>query len=431
MEYVARIIDRQLDAMMSVLPAICLEGAKGVGKTATAKRRTPVVFSLDDDETYEIVSGNPSVIGHGETTVFIDEWQYVPSVWNIVRHMVDDGVPPGRFLLAGSTKPRLSAGKDSGPLARMHSGAGRIVRLVMRPLSMPERGIEQPTVSLSELLTGDKPDIHGTTDVVVNDYVDEILMSGFPGIRASHPDGRRFLLRSYIDRIPDHDIGEMGEQVRRPQSLLNWLAAYGAATATTTSYSTLLNAATPGEDEKPSRPTAISYRDLLQRLWILDPLPAWTPGFGHLDRLALSPKHHFVDPALAAILVGATPETLIRGGQPPGINRDGTFLGALFESLAVATVRVLAEAAGAKTFHFRLQGGDHETDIIVERPDRRVLAIEVKLSTTVRPADVKDLNWLDEKITGLLVDKVILNTGTRAYRRPDGVAVIPLSLLGP
>jgi len=414
-------VDGQLDAMMPVLAAISVEGAKGVGKTATASRRARDVFALDNDDTAQIVSGNPQLVAQGASTTLIDEWHIVPSVWNVVRRAVDDGAPPGRFLLAGSASPR--------PNARIHSGAGRIVRLLMRPLSLPERGLETTTVSLTELLAGDGP-VTGATELSVTDYVREILASGFPGIRAAAERARPYLLQSYVDRIVDHDVDQMGERSRRSESVRTWLTAYGAATGTSASYSAILNAATPGQGGKPSKVTAMVYRDLLARLWILDPVPAWAPGFGHLDRLALSPKHHLVDPALAALLVGASEASLIRGEGPANAKRDGTFLGALFESLATQTVRTLAQACGGVVAHFRTRGGDREVDLIVVRPDLKVLAIEVKLSTTVRPADVAHLNWLATQTPDLVLDKVILNTGSRAYRRSDGIAVVPLGLLG-
>ena len=423
MRYNRRILDDQLDEMMTVLPAISFEGAKGVGKTATALQRTQNVFSLDDEDTEHVVAGNPGLVATGGSTAFIDEWQIVPSVWNVVRRAVDDGAAPGRFLLAGSASPR--------PQARIHSGAGRIVRLLMRPLSLPERGLVTPTVSLQDLLAGELSDLTGATEMSATDYVNEIVSSGFPGIRTAPVKARPHLLQSYVDRIVDYDVDLMGQRSRRSTSVRAWLAAYGAATGTTASYSSILRTATPGEDDKPSKVTAMAYRDVLQRLWVLDPVAAWTPTLGHLRRLALGPKHHLVDPALAALLVGSTAASLIRGEGPASQRRDGTFLGALFESLAAQTVRVLAQAAGASLCHFRTRGGDHEVDLIVQRPDQRVLAIEVKLSATVRPADVLNLKWLEAQAKDLVVDKIVLNTGTRAYRRPDGVGVIPLALLGP
>lgn len=421
MDYTRRLVDETLDRWLPDLPAIALEGAKGVGKTATASQRAHETFSLDRSATWTNVAQDPEIVLASTGTTFIDEWQLVPPVWDVVRRAVDDGAQPGRFLLAGS------AGVP--PQVRVHSGAGRIVRALMRPMSFPERGLERPTVSLAGLASGERAVVDGTTSLSTPDYVAEILRSGFPAIRQAGSSVRGDLLDSYVDRIVDHDIAQAGTRVRRPATLRGWLAAYAGATATTASYAAILHAATPGEDTKPARQTAMGYRDLLERLWILDPVPAWLPTFAHLDRLGQTPKHHLVDPALAARLIGANQASLIRGDGPVG--HDGTFLGALFESLVTQTVRVLAQANQARTYHMRLQGGDHEVDIIVELPDLRVLAVEAKVSPIVHPADVVHLNWLEAQLPGRVVDKVIVNTGDRAYRRPDGVAVVPLALLGP
>jgi predicted AAA+ superfamily ATPase len=415
-------MDQQLDELLGVLPAIAIDGAKGVGKTATASRHAGEVLTLDVEPWRGRVESNPELVSRGAAPVFVDEWQQVPDVWNVIRHCVDADSTPGRFLLAGSATPR--------PGTAIHSGAGRIVSLVMRPMSLPERGVETPLVSLAELLAGARPDYYGHTLIPVEQYVHEIVASGFPGIRDAQPPGRKHLLDGYLDRIVDRDIPEAGGAVRRPAALRRWLAAYGAATATVASYSTILDAATPGEADKPSRSAADSYRDLLTRTWVLDPLPAWRPAFSHLKRLAQGPKHHLVDPALAARLVGASDESLLAGRGEPSFRRDGTFLGALFESLAVQTVRVLAQAAGATVAHLRDQNDRREVDIIVQRDDSSVVAIDVKLSTSVRPADVTSLNWLDEEIGPQLLDKVVLNAGDSAYRRKDGVLVLPLALLG-
>jgi predicted AAA+ superfamily ATPase len=421
-EYRRRIIDQTLDNMLGSLPAIAIEGAKGVGKTATATQRAADVFTLDHEGVRRAITLAPELVLQGQPLTFIDEWQMVPAVWNEVRHAVDAGAAPGRFLLAGSAMPN--------PHARIHSGAGRIVRLVMRPMTLLERGLAAPTVSLAALLAGGGPDIAGRTELTTMDYVHEITASGFPGIRAADDQARPYLLDSYVARLVDHDIAEAGGVVRRPQSLLNWLRAYAAASATTASDTSLRNAATPGDEAKPAKQTATAYRDLLQRIWVLDPLEAWLPASSHLKRLGLAPKHHLVDPALAAHLVGLTADSLIRG-QGPARSGDSTFLGALFESLAAQSVRVLAEANRAKVFHLRTQGGDHEVDLIVQRADGQVVAIEVKLSSAVRPADVAHLNWLSDRLPHTVIDKVILNTEQRAYRRPDGIAVVPLGLLGP
>jgi len=415
-------MDQTIADVLEGLPAVSIEGAKGVGKTETASKHARWTYELDRTTTKSDLADNPELVLAGTHPILIDEWQLVPPVWDVVRRAVDKGAEPGSFILTGSAE--LPSG------ARVHSGAGRIVSVVMRPLSLPERQIETPSVSLASLLDGGRGEISGSTVITPVDYVHEILASGFPAIRSAPDRQRRRLLDSYLAAIVTKDIPEAGGNVRRPAALRSWLAAYGAATATIASYSTILDAATPGESDKPTKTTAMNYRDLLARVRVLEPVPAWIPTFAHLKRLGQGPKHHLVDPALAARLVGATFESLIQGRDEPVFPRDGTFLGALFESLAVQTVRVLADACEGSVFHFRTFEDRQEVDIIVQRPDFRVLAVEVKFSQQVRPDDVTSLNWLEAQMPGRVVDKVILNTSDRAYRRKDGVAVVPLALLG-
>jgi predicted AAA+ superfamily ATPase len=423
MEYLAREVDSLLEELLRELPAIALEGAKGVGKTATAKRFASTTFSLDAPGAYSTVSSDPTLVKTSGGTTFVDEWQLVPQVWNVVKRAVDDGAEPGSYLLAGSASPRDDT--------RIHSGAGRIVSLFMRPLCFPERQVEQPSVSLSQLLAGEKPGVSGYSPVTTVQYAQEIVRSGFPGIRKASERARGLLLDGYIRKIVDRDIPEAGGTVRHPEALLDWLRAYGAATATTASYASIASAATLGEQNVPSKKTTTAYRELLQRIFVLDPIPAWIPSFSHLKRLAQAPKHHLVDPALAARLMGIGVDGLIQGEGSERFRRDGSFLGALFESLVVQTVRVLTQIGEGSVFHMRDLNGEHEVDMIVQRPDLRFLAIEAKLSTTVRPIDVQSLNWLEAMMPERIVDKVLINTGEQAYRRPDGVAVIPLALLGP
>lgn len=423
MEYRRRIIDNTLDEAFADLAAIAIEGAKGVGKTATATRRAASVLSLNEPRTREIVAGNYDLVAELDPPVFIDEWQLEPQVWERVRQAVDAApAEGGRFLLAGS------AGLNRG--TRIHSGAGRIINLTMRPMSLCERGIEVPTVSLRALQAGAAP-ITGRTSLTVRDYTDEILRSGFPGIRDIPEPNRGRQLTGYLERIIDRDLPDGGVQVRQPATLRAWLRAYAAATATTADYTKILDAATPGETDKPARRTVQGYREHLLRLFILDPLEAWTPAFVPLKRLAGSPKHHLVDPALAARLGGVGMNGLLVGKGQRVSATAGTWLGALFESLATQSVRVLAEAMDARVGHLRTRNGDHEIDIIVETSDLACIAFEVKLSDTIRDDDVTHLHWLRRQLGHRLADSVVLNTGSYAYRRPDGIAVVPLALLGP
>ena len=287
-------------------------------------------------------------------------------------------------------------------------------------------------MSLADLLTGHRPSIEGTATADLVRYTDEILGSGLPGVRRLTGRARSMQLDGYLARIVDTDFPELGHRVTRPATLRAWLTAYAAATATAASYTTILNAATAGDTDKPAKTTTIAYRDVLTRLWLLDPLPGWIPGHHHLARLAQAPKHHLADPALAARLLGATEAGLLHdtvAGLP--ILPSGALLGALFESLVTLSVRAYAQSADATVHHLRTQSGDHEIDLIVEGPDRRVVAIEVKLGATVEDRDVTHLHWLRRRLGDSLADAVVITPGQHAYRRPDGIAVIPATLLGP
>lgn len=423
MPYRRRVIDDLLDELFPDLAAIALEGAKGVGKTATGMQRARTLISLDVPDQREIVAAANDYVTRVDAPVLVDEWQLVPSVWDRVRRAVDDDATGGRFLLAGSA--------GVAPGVRIHSGAGRIVSLTMRPLSVAERGLAESTVSLGELLTGSRPVIEGRSEIDLLGYVEEILRSGFPGVRDLPERARAIQLDSYLSRIVETELPENGLRVRRPDALRAWLAAYAAATATDAAYSKILDAATAGIVDKPSRATVDNYREHLSRIFVLDPVPAWMPTFNPLKRLTLSPKHHLVDPALAARLVGVGSAGLLQGSGDRVAASTGTWLAALFESLVAQSVRVYAGASSARVAHLRTKETDHEIDLIVEGEDRRAVAIEVKLSATVGDSDVRHLNWLHDRIGDRLADRVLITTGEHAYRRTDGVAVVPLALLGP
>ena len=205
-----------------------------------------------------------------------------------------------------------------------HSGAGRIVRVRLRPMTLAERGVAAPTVSLARLLHGEQTTITGRSEISLGRYVDEILRSGFPGIHDLSQRMARAQLDGYLERIVDRDFDALGHQVRRPATLRRWMQAYAAATATTASFETIRDAASGERGEKPTRATTQPYRDVLERLWILDPVPAWLPTRNRLARLSSPAKHHLADPALAAQLLEVDADALLHA-QPAGppIPRDG------------------------------------------------------------------------------------------------------------
>lgn len=425
--YGRRVVDDEVDALFGGVAALSLEGAKGVGKTATALQRARTVYQLDDDAQRSVIEADPQRLAEGDRPILIDEWQRLPGSWDLVRRQVDDPTTrPGAFLLTGSAATAAAA--------NTHSGAARIVSLRMRPLALVERGVGEPTVSLAALLNDGATAVRGETTVTLADYAREILASGFPGLRGLGDRALRAQLDGYVARVVDREFPQLGVTVRNPSALGRWLTAYAAATATTASYETIRDAATGGEGQKPSKNTVAPYRDALERLWLVEPVQAWAPTRNRLRRLASPPKHHLVDPALAARLLGVGIDALLNPSIEPAlppVPRDGTLLGALFESLVTLNVRVYAQAAEARVGHLRTAAGEHEIDLIVERDDGRVVAIEVKLAATVNDDDVRHLAWLKERLGDDVISLVVVTTGAHAYRRSDGVAVVPAALLGP
>jgi predicted AAA+ superfamily ATPase len=421
--YRQRILDGELDQLMGALPAIAIEGPKAVGKTATASQRAQTIHKLDDPGELAIAEADPDRLLSAPPPILIDEWQHLPPIWDKVRRQVDAGAAAGKLLLTGSASP-----ENTGT----HSGGGRIVSLRMRPLSLAERISEPTTVSLAELLSDGRPGVEGRTDFALEDYTGEILRSGLPGLRGLSGRPLRAQLDGYLQRVVDRDFPELDHPVRNPAALRRWMTAYAAATSTTTSFEKIRDASIGGNETKPAKTTVQPYRDVLERLFILDPLPGWKPSRNRIAELGLPPKHHLADPAFAARLLGASANALLGGGAPgPPIPRDGTLLGALFESLVTLSVRVYSQASEARVGHLRTHRGDHEVDLIVEREDGRVLAMEVKLGSTPPKDSIRHLAWLKKQMGDDLLDAIVVNTGKEAYRRPDGIAVVPAAILGP
>jgi uncharacterized protein len=418
--YQRRIVDDELDEFLAGLPAVAIEGPRAVGKTATAMQRVRTAYRLDDEAQRVIAQADLTRLTEGDRPILIDEWQRLPESFDRVRRAVDAGAPPGSFLLTGSASP-----KDPPT----HSGAGRIVRVRLRPMTLAERGVDTPTVSLRRLLSGDRAPISGRTSVTLERYVEEILRSGFPGFQSLAGRLLRAQLDGYLAGIVDRDFEEAGQTVRRPQVLRRWMSAYAAATSSVASYEKIRDAAAGETGATPAKTTVQAYRDVLERLFILDSVPAWLPTTNRFAQLASPPKHHLADPALAARLLRADAAALL-AGQSAGPFREGTLLGALFESLVTQSVRTYAQAAEAQVSHLRTSRGDHEVDLIVER-DGGVLAIEVKFAQVPNDRDTRHLRWLEAQLGSRLLDSAVITTGPAAYRRSDGIAVIPAALLGP
>lgn len=435
MPYRPRLVDDLLDQYCSDVPAVVLSGARAVGKSATAERRANTIFFLEDPDELALLLAKPDALTAAEPPVLIDEWRRWPASWDKVRRAVDADASPGRFLLTASAAPIEKP---------FHSGAGRFLFLQMRPMSLVERGLETPSVSLRDLLSGDGGEISGQTEATLSDYASEIMASGFPGVREIAARSRQAYLNGYLEASFSYAIGAGDEPtgheptvhdpaVHDPTGLRRWATSYAAATATTAEYETIRDGATGGEREKSSKPWALAVRRTLENAYVVDPLKAWAPTLNRLRRLGTAPKHHLTDPALAARLLGTNAQKLTNPGAPKQyIGKQRPLVGALFESLVAQSVRIYADYNSAETYHLRTHAGEREIDLIVERDDGGVVALDVKLVATPQKNDYRHLSWLKDRIGDRLLDAGVITTGKHAYREPNtGFAVIPAALLGP
>ena len=421
--YEKRLIDSILKEYVDELPAILLEGAKAVGKTETCKQLASTEYRMDNAAQRELLQNNPEIILQNSKPVLIDEWQLAPSLWSYVRHAVDDGLPNGSVLFTGSSI-RVNS--------RIHSGAGRIIRLKLRPYSIEERNLSDSYIRIEDLFNFDsKATVNGETDKTLVDYLDEIYRSGFPGIRNKSERIRKVLLKSYVTNIAEHEFEENGFKILNPHSLLAWMRIYAASIGTETKQSTLINAAT-ASDAIPSAPTISKYREALEILDITDEVQPFLPMGKIYGNLAKGTKHFMLDPAIALSLLGVEKDELIDYQVPKYVSKfHQTLTGQLIESFVYQSLVVYADVNDAQLSYYRNSRGTREIDFILQKGHRLIL-FEVKTNPDVKDSYVRHLNWFEDEIGDeFKVTKVLLNTGRYAYtRREDHVHVIPLALLG-
>lgn len=423
MKYEPRIIDKPLAENFNDLPAILIEGAKAVGKTATASRLANTIMSLDNPQIKMLLQNNPDAIMTAKKPVLIDEWQLEPELWSYVRHQIDDGLKEGSILFTGSSI-RVNS--------RIHSGAGRIVRMKMRPYSVQERQMSDQYISVNKLLSGSNYQASGFSNKTLDDYLDEIFKSGFPGIRNKKKKARQLLIRDYVNNIIQHGFEENGFVVKEPETLRSWMKAYAAATATTTSYKKIMETAMANSELSPSRPTADFFKEALQILCVIDDIPSFI-GMGWIfPALSKSPKHFMLDPAVMMSLLDVTKDQLTDFEVDKHIGKiNSDMIGQLMENLVYQSLVVYADALDAHLCHFRDSKGRHEIDFILQK-GRNLVLFEVKTNPNVKDSYVKHLNWFDDLAKDeYSISKVLLNTGQVAYQRQeDKVQVVPIAMLG-
>ncbi|NCA11162.1 ATP-binding protein [bacterium] len=414
--YRNRIVEAELRQRLAAAGAVVIEGPKACGKTATAETLAASVVLLDvDEQARRAADIEPSLVLAGKTPRLIDEWQVVPSIWNHVRRAVDARRQPGQFILTGSAVP-------ADDITR-HTGAGRLSRVRMRPMSLFESGHSVGSVSMQSLLDGrhaKTPD----SGLTIPRLAELIAVGGWPGNLGKTPAKAIVAVRGYIDEIRRADINRVDGVRRDPTKIGRLLRALArnestSATAATIAADTGTGDAAIGDD------TVRGYLDALERLMIVENQPAWAPHLRSRSRLRQGPKRRFVDPSLAVASLRAGPERLLA---------DMGLLGFLFESLVIRDLRIYAQAADADVFHYRDNTG-LEVDAIVEAQDGRWAAFEVKLGqaaideaseTLLRFAD-----RIDTKKCGEPATLAVITGNGFGYVRPDGVAVIPIGSLGP
>ena len=416
-DYTRRVADQELKQCLDAAGAVLIEGPRACGKTVTAQQVAASEVLLDvDRRAQDMIAVDPDLVLEGATPRLIDEWQTAPVIWNHVRRAVDARRGKGHFILTGSAVP-------PDDITR-HTGAGRIVRVRLRPMSLFELGRSTGEVSLKSLL--ERAPVHNpSTDLSVHELAELICVGGWPGHLLSSAEEAMRVNRGYVNDICRADLQRVDGVRRDPERIHRFLQSLARNVATCASVATIARDVSGPDQASMTGHTARSYLTGLQRLMVVEDQPPWAPHLRSRSRLQVSPKRHFVDPSIATAALGAGPEHLLR---------DFPWFGFLFESLVIRDLRVYAQAMGARVYHYR----DHtglEVDAVVDAGPGRWAAFEIKLGLSrIDDAARSLLKFADRVDTSRCGEPaalgVIVERGF-GYVRPDGVSVVPAGALGP
>ncbi|MCF0111859.1 MAG: ATP-binding protein [Erysipelotrichaceae bacterium] len=419
--YKPRLKEKKLDEYQKVFGAVCIEGPKFCGKTWMAMTRSESAVYLGNPKNNfqmrTMAEISPESVLQGPYPKLLDEWQEVPPLWDAVRFSVDQGTQKGMYLLTGSATPNHKG--------ILHSGTGRIGKLKMNTMSLYETGDSSGQVSLKSLFDGSFQPVV-TDEVTVSQLIHYVVRGGWPGNLQTPAQLSGVVATEYLKTVVDDDMYKT-DGIRRDAgriwALLHSLGRNECTLAGNTTIQRDINAADGMElDTK----TIAQYLDIFTRLFLLDNQPAYNPNLRSSRRVLKQEKRHFTDPSLAVAALGATEDMLYNDLQ--------TF-GFLFESLCTHDLKIYAEYHDASLFHFRDEKGN-EADAIVEFPDGTWGAFEVKLGA----------NKIEEAAASLLKLKAIMEKESdkapsvlcvlcgmtnMAYKRPDGVYVVPITALKP
>lgn len=432
-DYLPRVMDDEVCEALGFAGAVLIEGPKYCGKTWTAMQFARTVVRVDDEEDARVqatLDTDPGLLLQGEVPILLDEWQYAPALWNRVRREVDDRQADGQFILTGSATPDDDA--------RRHTGAGRFAVLQMRPMSLFESGHSSGQVSLREMFEGKA--VRGF-DAAWNStesrlqIAERIVVGGWPANHKRSVVAASRANENYLALIREHDMSRAMGQRLSPDVAEKVMRSLARGVATQMGEAAVARDARGGEPgrvlgaaergaDATSRPAVSTHLDVLRRLRIIEDQAAWGPNMRSARRLQSTPKRHFVDPSLAAAALGAGVERL---------SADVLTLGLMFESLAVRDLRVYAQPLRGRVSHYR-DNEKLEIDAVVELPDGRWGAFEVKLGTTPKVIDEAAAHL--RRMASLVDDNrcaflAVLTNGGIATRREDGVDVVPLTMLAP
>ena len=416
--YRTRVVDNEVTEALASAPAVLIEGPRGCGKTWTGQRFAASEVVLDESQALRIAAEvDPASILDGPEPRLLDEWQLVRGIWNPMRHACDRRGGFGHFLLTGSQNPPDDVTE--------HSGAGRVARVRMRPMSLWESGDSTGEVSLGSLLAGGRC---RATDAkrTISDIAALICRGGWPRMIGMAPHIAQARLRDYLSDIARVDIARVAGRRRNPLLVARLLESLARNEATTAAITTLFADISDGDAGPPARSTIYAYLDELARMFVIEPLPAWSTHLRSSTRLRKSAKRYFADPALAVAALN---------GSPAAVGGDLAAMGLLFESMAVRDLRIYAQSLGARLYYYGDDSG-LEADAIIDGIDGRWAAVEVKLGGGAAITEaMKSLRAVRDRVDtarrGTPTRLIVVTAFGYGYQTDDGIAVVPLTTLKP
>jgi len=415
--YLPRLCDKEIQLALESSGAVLIEGAKWCGKTSLASIVSQsVLYMQDPDNTssYQAMADTkPSLLLKGKTPKLIDEWQMAPVLWDAVRFEVDKRGETGQFILTGSAVPSDNV--------KAHTGTGRISRILMRPMSLYESLESNGSVSLNALFSGIQEE-GAKSDLSVEKIAFALCRGGWPASVTKKDKAALRMAIDYVEAVINYDVSRVDGIEKNPERVRLLLRSLARNVATQASLQTLKDDI-EATDITISDKTIAGYLNALRRIFVVEDLPAWLPSLRSKTAIRSSAKRHFVDPSIATAVMRINPE---------GVLSDFQTFGFLLEALCTRDVRIYAQTIDGDVFHYRDKSG-LEADLIVRLRDGRWAAIEVKLGSKQIDEAANNLLLLKTKINADKMGEpsflMVLTGGQFAYRRNDGVWVVPIGCL--